>query len=212
MDQQVFDVTIREQMGKEAAKRLRANGFAPGVVYGRGMAPLPVAVDAREFARRFGHVAHSNVLVQLKLPEGQDGPLAMVQAVAWDPLTGALLSVDFHQVSLTEKIHATVSVTLAGEPAGHKQGGVLNQLLHQVSVACLPGDVPASLEIDVSGLDIGQSLHVSDLTLPAGVDLLSHAEEMLAVVTPPTKRTVEDEAEEAEPEPEQVPAKTEEAV
>ena len=212
MAQEILEVVPRAQSGKAAARRLRAQGLVPGVVFGRGTAPQPIAVNAREFALRFGRRLHSSALLQLQFPDGQEGPLVMISAVQRDPIRGDLLNVDLHQVSLTEKVQAMVAVALSGEPAGMREGGVLSQLVHEVKVECLPTDIPARITADITHLQVGEALHLGDLQVPAGVELLGHAEDAVALVTRPIAETVEEAAEAAPVEPELVEKKTEEAV
>lgn len=208
-------VSKREAAGKGAAKKLRAQGLAPAVVYGRGKEPVTIAVQEREFFRRFGARGESNELVRLTLAEGGEGMLAMVYAVQTDAISGRLLNVDFHQVALDEKVQATVPVVLHGEPAGHKEGGILSQAIHELKVECLPTQVPARLEGDISHLMIGDALHLADLALPEGVVLHGHRpEDVVAQVSAPVARVTEEAeaAEGAEAGAETAAAETEETV
>ena len=217
MAEVLLAVSKREPAGKGAAKKLRAQGLAPAVVYGRGKEPVTIAVQEREFFRRFGARGESNALVRLELAEGGEGMLAMVYAVQTDAISGRLLNVDFHQVALDEKVQATVPVVLQGEPAGHKEGGILSQAIHEVKVECLPTEVPVRLEADVSHLQIGDAVHLADVQLPEGVVLHGHRpEDVVAQVSAPVARITEEAeeavAEGAEGEGETVAAETEETV
>jgi len=208
-DQETLDVAIREQTGSAAARRLRATGMTPGVVYGHNQAPVAVAFAEREFVQ---HLARHGTgsLVQLRYPGKKQGPLAMVSAVQRDPLSGRLLNVDFQAVTLTEKVRASVRVVLDGEPAGHRQGGVLEHLMHEVHVECQAGQIPPAIHVDVSPLGVGGNVHVKDLVVPEGVHVLDAADEVVALVAAPTKAAAVEEAAQAVPEPETVAETTEE--
>jgi len=206
MEQRELTVAMRAESGTSAARRLRRGGMAPGVVYGRGADPVPLVVDARslrELVQAGGH----NVIVRLNIENGgDDAPTVMLKEIQTHPLTGVLLNVDFHRISLTEKITAQVPVVLAGEAPGVKQGGVVDQVLREIEVECLPTDIPERMELDLSSLEIGQSLHVSDLAPPASVTLTAGAAEVVVTVAVP--RVVEEVAPAVE---EEVPAEEAEA-
>ena len=217
MERVELEAVKREAVGKSAARRLRQQGAVPGVIYGRGMEPVAVAVEAKAFTRQVLEQGQANLLVALRL-KGRGAPRSaqtvMVKEVQRDPLTRQLLNVDFHKISLTEQVHTTVRVALAGEAPGVRRGGILEHLLREVEVRCLPDAIPAQLEVDVSGMDIGEAVHVSDLVAPPGVSLLTPATEVVAVLAPPAKMeevpAVAAPVEEAEmPEPEVITHKGE---
>jgi len=183
-------VKARSEVGKRAAKRLRAIGQIPAVVYGRDMQSLPVSVDAVTFSRVVRETAWFSTLLRLRI-EGAElddpTPSVMIAEVQRDPVRQRLLSVDFHRVSLQEKVHAVVPVVHIKQSPGVKRGGILEHITHEVMVECLPTDIPDHLEADISSLEIGDVLRVSNLTAPAGVRILSPADEIVIVVAPPVK-------------------------
>lgn len=187
----------RTETGKGVARRLRAEGQIPGVVYGIGRDPQAVSV-AREILDRI--VRHgSNVLVHLAV-DGEmppEGVAAMIKAIDRHPTTWAPVAVDFQWVSLTEAVNVSVPVVLVGSPIGvREEGGVLEQMLYDVEVRCLPTNIPGNVEYDVSELGMNESVHASVLTLPEGVEMVTDPESALAAVAPP--RVIEEEKPEAE--------------
>lgn len=173
----------RDGAGKGVARKIRAAGKVPGVVYGGGMEPLSVAVDALELWHALHTHAGTNVLIDLNV----DGKrfLTMPREVQRDVLRGSLVHVDLLQVRRDVAIEVEVPVHLVGESRGVKEGGVVEHHLWQLRVQCLPTNVPQSIDADVSELAIGDSLHVSDVAAPEGVTILTPPTEIIVSVVPP---------------------------
>jgi large subunit ribosomal protein L25 len=187
--------SARDESGKGVARKLRASGRVPAVLYGQGADPMPLSVDARELSHLL-HAGGANVLVDLEVDGEQH--LAMPREIQRDHIKGRYWHVDFFAVSRTEKITVNVPVRLVGEPAGVKLGGVLEHHLWEVQVECLPTNVPEAIELDVSALEIGDSLRVSDLATPDGAEITSNLEESIVAVQQPQARVeLEEEAAEA---------------
>lgn len=187
----------RAGSGKGAARKLRAAQQVPGVLYGRGIDPIPLAVDARDLYHVLHTEAGANVLVDLHV----DGKrhLALPREVQRDHVRGQVLHVDFMTVRRDEKITVGVPVRLVGESRGVKEGGVLEHHLWEVQVECLPGDVPEAVEADISALGIGDGLRVSDLSHQLGVTITTDpGETVVSVVPPPILRVEEVAPEEVE--------------
>ncbi|HXJ62813.1 MAG TPA: 50S ribosomal protein L25/general stress protein Ctc [Actinomycetota bacterium] len=183
----------REGHGKGAARKLRAAGMVPGVVYGHGMEPVPVAIDARELFHILHTDAGTNVLIDLQVKK--DHHLTLPREIQRDHIHGRFIHVDFLAVRRDEQITVDVPVELVGESHGVKEGGVVEHHLWEVKVACFPTDVPDHLEADISALGIGEGLKVADLPLPSGVELVTDPEaSIMAVVPPPILRLEEEEA------------------
>lgn len=178
----------RNDAGKGVARKLRAAGSVPGVLYGHSEKPIPLAVDAKDLTRVLHTAAGSNVLVDLVV-DGTEH-LAMPREIQRDRLRDLYLHVDFLAVSRDEEITVTVPIHVSGTAAGVKAGGVLEHLLWDVQVACLPGDVPERIDVDVTPLEIGTTLHVGDLVAPRGSRILSSADDAVVSVIVPQSREV----------------------
>jgi len=178
---------VRQAIGSRAANRLRRAGLVPGVIYGRGREPRTVAVEAG--ALRALQAAGQVGVVRLRL-DGEE-VAALVKAVQTHPITGQLRSVDFHAVSLEEKVTVSVPVHLVGTPVGVSTGGVLEHIMRQVQVSCRASQIPAHLEVDVSGLSVGQSVHLGDVRTPEGVETVGARDEVVVLVVAPTKHEEE---------------------
>jgi large subunit ribosomal protein L25 len=196
MAEQKLVADTREGTGKGIARKLRASGRVPAVLYGRGMDPVSISVDSRELIHLFHTGAGTNVLVDLVV-DG-DAHLAMAREIQRDHIKGRFVHVDFLAVSRDEKITISVPVRLVGESAGVKAGGVLEHHLWEVQVESLPTDVPEAIEADVSELEIGSSLKVSDLVAPPGATILTGLDESVVAVQQPQARIELEEAAEAE--------------
>jgi large subunit ribosomal protein L25 len=218
MEQRELVVAVRSESGSSAARRLRRQGLVPGVMYGRGIAPMPLAVNAKSL-RELIHAGGHNVVVRLNIENGSEAPTVMLKEIQRDAVGGGLLNVDFQKISLTEKVTAQVPVVLLGEAPGVKQGGVLDHVLREVEVECLPTAIPVSLEVNVSDLQVGHSLHVSDLAPPPDVVITNEPTDVIVTVSrvaeevaaPAPAPEVEEEAAPAEAEAEAEAEAAEEA-
>src|SRR5947209_15494683 len=162
-------------LGRRAgAKKLRTDGRIPAVIYGRQAKPQNLEINAREMEILIHHSASENVLVDLAVKEdSRPKRLALVQEVQHHPLSGKVLHVDFHEVAENEKVTVMVPVETAGEAVGVKtSGGVLEHVLFKIKARALPKDLPEVISVDVSHLEIGQSIHIGDIKLADGVEIL----------------------------------------
>jgi len=193
MERVTIQAYSREATGKGAARSLRRKGELPAVIYRAGLSE-PIKVPRKEFIKLLKRTRGENILVNLQFPEGSR--LAVIKDYQVDPVTGELLHTDFQEVFLTEKIRVTVKVITTGVPKGVKeQGGILQHILREIEIEALPDRIPGHIEVDVSDLSVGQSIHVSDLRLEEGIKVLTEPEEVIATVTAPV-------AEETAPAPE----------
>jgi large subunit ribosomal protein L25 len=179
----------REGRGKNDARRLRAQGMVPAVLYGDGggAGSTVLAVPTKVVDYTLQHVG-DNALYDLKLGDQDDATVRVVD-VQRNPVSGRLVHVDLAPVNMRERIVVTVPLTVAGadDSPGVTEGGVLDQVAYEVEVESLPGDIPQGLTLDVSSLQIGDNLTLADVELPEGVELISDPEEVAATVTPPTE-------------------------
>jgi large subunit ribosomal protein L25 len=193
-----LEVEERESRGTRASRRLRRDGLIPGVLYGRGKPPHAICVPERELRRALTGSGGLHAILDVVLNGETSARPAILKDYQQDPLKGRVVHVDLHEVRLDQPIHAQVVVQLVGEPAGVTEGGVLSQVQREVNVEALPMQIPEHLELDVSGMAIGDTLRLADLPTMEGVTYLDDPEEtVLANVTLPT-RVVE-----PEPEPEE---------
>ena len=199
----------RDESGKGAARKLRARGRVPAVLYGHGVGPVSVSVGAKDLYRVLHGSAGTNVLVNLTVDGAEH--LALPREIQRDHVRGRYVHVDFLAVRRDEKVTVSVPVRVVGESPGVKVGGVVEHHLWELQVECLPGDVPDGIDADVSELQVGDSLRVSDIVAPEGVTVLTPPEESLLSVAVPQVRVVEEVAEVAEGEEEAAPAEGEEA-
>ena len=178
-----LQVEKRDGTGKGVARRARAEGKIPGVIYGRGMEPVPVVVDRREFVNALHTDAGMNVLLALQL--GKESIPALARDLQRDPVKGRLLHADFVKIDLTTEVEVDVPVHVVGESPGVKEGGVLEHPLFQVRVRCLPTAVPESVEADISNLNVGDALRVADLATGADFEILNDPEAPVVTVAQP---------------------------
>lgn len=186
--------TERTRFGTTEAKRLRADGQVPGVLYQAGKESLSFVMPARDLDKAL-HGGHGKTAVFEISVEGHPTVPALLKD--WDlaPVRGDVLHVDFQQVDLKQEIEANVPLVLSGLAIGVRDGGVLGQPVHELTVRCLPDALPDSIEVDVAELEAGAVLHLSDVTAPSGVELLGDPETVVASITAPSRAEVEGEEE-----------------
>ena len=203
----------RQESGKSATRKMRAAGRIPAVVYGHGEDTRLLSVDAHELELLFNRVHWENTIVELTIA-GERAPVRTlvreVQSHAYKPL---VVHVDFQQIHAGEMVHVSVPIRLSGNAPGLKSGGVMMQTETDLAIRCTPDNIPEFIEVDVSGLEIGDAIHLRDITLPKGVEAEIDADRTICSVTPPTvSATTESEAAEAaDGEPEVIGRSEEEA-
>lgn len=174
----------REVKGTTASKRLRREGIVPGVIYGSSQREYMIQLDAKSFLDVARKQSSQNFIVNLEIA-GADSPkkLAIVQDIQRDSITGQVVHVDFRAVSEKDTIHAVIPIALVGESKGVKNGGILEQLIHEIEVHCKPSDLPDRIENEVSALALGDSLKVGQLNLPDGVTTTMNPDVLVCLVT-----------------------------
>ncbi len=176
-------VQDRSILGSAEARRLRRQGLIPGVLYGREK-PVAISIPERDLRTALTGEAGSNAVLDVVVGEGKTHA-SVLKEYQLDAVRGTITHVDLQEVHLDQPIHATVPLRLVGEAPGTKEGGVLTQAVTELNVEALPLEVPASVDFDVSGLQIGDSAHLSQVALPDGVTLLDDGETLLASVVQP---------------------------
>ena len=176
--------TRRQRLGKGGARKARAAGEIPGVLYGHGEEPVAVSVEARAFDLALRGHKGGNPIVNLAVSGSEY--TALIRDVQYDPLSHSILHLDFQHISLTETIEVKVAVHLVGLPIGVKDGGgILETIQREIEVRCLPTAIPPFIEVDVSHLNIGDSVHVRELSV-TDITILNDGAETIATVVPPT--------------------------
>ena len=191
MEQKLKAIERDGKSGKGTARKIRASGRVPAVLYGHGMDPVSLAVDSRDLFHVLHTDAGTNVLIDLQV--GSKHHLAMPREIQRDHIRGQFLHVDFLAVRRDEKITVDVPVNLVGESHGVKEGGVVEHHLWELKVECFPTDVPDAIEADITPLGIGESLQVGDIAPPAGAAVLNEPTETIVSVVPPPVLAVEEE-------------------
>lgn len=174
-----LSVQTRPHVGRSAVNQLKKQGIVPAVIYGGKTAPEPLQVAAKDIKNLLSHTVGENILVELEIDHaGKKGTrMALIQEVQHAPLSGNIMHVDFHAVNMNETLKASIPIEAINEPTGVKNfGGILEQSLRELEVECLPKDLPEIFTIDVSGLNLGDSIHVKHIQLPSGVTALDDAE------------------------------------
>lgn len=210
MAEVALQAETRAERGSAHARRLRGSGRVPATLYGRGIDPLSLTVDARELAATLHTEAGMNILIDLKL--GADTHLAMARELERHPVRGDIIHVDFLKIARDQTITVEVPLTFDGTSRGVKEGGQLDHHIWHVSVECPVTSVPERLVIDVTNLGVGDVLRVGDITPPSGVTILTGEEEVVVGCIVPQDMKVEAELEPgAEPEVAGAPAADEAA-
>ena len=193
----------RSTTGKSEARKLRHEGRVPAVIYGHGDETRGLSLSAQELEKLLNTISVENTIIDVSVEGGATTP-ALIREVQYHPSRKLVLHVDFLQIHAGEKIHLEIPIRLHGSPIGVRDnGGVLQEVLRDLHVECLPRDIPEAIEIDIESLDVGEVIHVSDVSAP-GVKILNDPELVIVTVVAPTVAALaegeEEAAGEAEPE------------
>lgn len=202
MSQLTLAAQIRKERGKGAARKLRQNEKIPVIFYGPKAEPTALAVDYPELARVIKESGSENAIFNLIFDSGRgtETRKAMIKELMVDPVKDTYLHADFYEISMDTEITVNVAIRLMNTPVGVTNGGVLEHIRRELMVSCLPDKLVEAIEIDVSGLDIGEAVHVEDIDLPEGIHTEEDSHLTVAVVSAPAAEVeeVEEEALEAE--------------
>lgn len=186
MERPVLKAEIREETGKGKVRKLRAKGLIPAIFYGPKSKTIPLAVDSKELVNTLKTEAGENVLIDLHIIKDAktDRKVVMVKDIQIDPIKMKMIHTDFYEVAMDVMVTVEVPVHLIGKPEGTKMGGILEQVRRVIQVQSLPGDIPKGIDVDVSSLMIGDSIHVKDIQ--AGkFKILDDSNVTIATVVPP---------------------------
>ncbi len=189
MERITINAQKRQEIGKGAARSLRREGLIPAILYRAG-GSLPIKINKKELTQFINTTAGEQVMFNLKFTD-EENRLALLKEYQIDPLKKELLHADFFEVSLTEKVRVRVHITTTGEPIGVKRdGGILQHLLREIEIECLPDKIPGHITVDISRLEIGQSLHVKDLNLGEEIKIFADPEEVIVNIIAPAVEEV----------------------
>ncbi|MFQ5541548.1 MAG: 50S ribosomal protein L25 [Candidatus Binatia bacterium] len=185
---ETIDVPIepREAGSKRAAGRLRREGKLPGVFYGHKTDPVPLQVSRKELSDRIAELEGSHIIRMKSTSALLEDKVALIKEVQIHPVTGDVIHLDLYEIDLTQKIAVKVPLHFVGKAQGVVKGGILQPVVREIEVECLPIDIPEFLDVDVSSLEIGQSLHVSDMQAPEDVLITSDSSTTIVTVVSPT--------------------------
>jgi len=190
MEHPVLEATVRQDIGKGAARKSRRNGRIPAILYGRGETSVAIEVDAHQLERMLHHGLAEHGMLDLDLKEGKSKKrrTVLIREVQHHPVTGKILHADFYHVEKGQRIETSVSVVLVGQAEGVKKGGILEHLLRELEIECVAEKMPESVTLDVTHLELGHSLHVRDLALDKDIHVLTDPDRTVAAVVPPKLR------------------------
>jgi len=206
MAQLTLSARVRDTKGKGAARKLRRDKQVPAVFYGPRAASTMLSVNYSDLQGLVKSTTSENIILQLRIEseKGEETHSVMVKELQVDPIKPVYYHADFYEIAMDKELTLNIALHLVGTPPGVEKGGVLQHVKREIQVSCLPGDMVESMDVDVSGLDIGDAVHAKDIVLPKGIRLLEDEEETVAVVAAPAVA-----AEKAEAEGEEVEAKAE---
>lgn len=211
MEQIALKASLREGTGKQAAVKVRKQGLVPGIVYHRGENSVAISLVEKDFLKILRSAEGENVLISLTIEGSKKSRPVLIKEIQHHPLKRSVLHVDFNEISLSEKITIDVEVVAQGEPAGVKQeGGILEHVLREVKIQCLPADIPKHIDVDITNLKLNDSVHVRDLKLGEKIKVLTDPDALLFQVKLPVEEKVEETVPDAAQEVEVIREKKEE--
>ena len=190
--------TRRDETGKGAARRLRSAGLVPAVLYGKDQESVALTVDAREALRLFHSISVENTIVNVQIDDDKEELETLVREIQMHPYRPDIVHVDFFCIERGVALEVDIPVNYVGTPQGVREGGVLEIILHEFRVKCIPSKIPESIEIEVIELDIGDSIHVGVIKMDDEVELLTDPAQTACLVSAPRAEEVVEEEEEEE--------------
>jgi len=181
-----IEVNARQPGSKHQARRLRREGKIPAVLYGPKVQPLALELNRKDFSNRVAGLEGSHLVRMKSASTALADKVALVKEMQYHPITGDVIHADFYEVDLTARIEVSVPLHFVGKGAGVVRGGILQPIVREIQVECLPLDIPQFFNVDVSGLDIGDSVHIEDLSMPEGVTAIYDSNFALVTVATPT--------------------------
>jgi len=201
-----LNTTIRTKTGKGPARRLRSEGKLPAIFYGPKANPIILSIDYVQLKKMIKGKSAENIIFDLRIDSGEKGQSkkVMIKEIQRDPVTRDYLHVDLYEIAMEKEIEINIPVYLINTPIGVSKGGILEHPRRELRVLCMPKDLVEKIDIDVSGLDIGQSLHIGDINFPPGLKSTEDASLTIITVVAPITAAEEEEVEEEETEGEEI--------
>jgi large subunit ribosomal protein L25 len=191
MDEILLEAESRVEIGKTQVRNLRREGFIPAVIYGEGKKSLILKVSRHAFLQLMHQKRLENAIIKLSLKGGDKAHACMIKEMQHDPVKGEVVHIDFNEISLTKALKVNVPVVTTGESVGVKnEGGSLEHILWEVEIECLPTDIPKNIEVDISALKIGDSIHIKDITFPSKVKVITEPDAVVLSIAAPMKEEV----------------------
>jgi len=187
MTEQTLIAQVRDGKGKEDARRLRRNGMIPAVVYGHHDEPLHISLNPQELTKVLRRGAGDRTLIDLTIEGGKGRPQktrVILKDRQMDTLKGRLLHVDLYRIAMDEELSLSIPIHIVGKAEGVEKGGIIDQILREIELRCLPSDIPPPIEVDVTPLDIGDAIHVRDLKVVKATILTDPDQAIVAVAAP----------------------------
>ena len=197
MKQVTLSAIKREKTGKEISKKLRKQGLIPAIVYGPRFQPLPIAVKFNELESILIKHKGETLLFNLELSDGEPSKIqAILKDYQTHPITDKIIHIDFLAIHEEETITLDIPLEFLGKPVGISKGGILEILLHELTIECLPSNIPDKIYVDINNLDVGDVLHVKDIKVPEGVKVINDPEETVLTIVAEAGEGTEEETEE----------------
>jgi len=191
---------VREETGKEISRKLRAQGLIPAILYGPSVQPIPLVVNPTAVLKILEKEQAASSFLDLEITDGKNSQIkkVLIKDVDFHPATDQLIHVDFYQITVGKELTLDVPIVIVGKAKGVEKGGVLEQNLRELTISCLPKLVPSHIEIDVANLDIGDSIHVADISVPEGIKIENDPQVPVVTLVAPEEAKAEAEGEEVE--------------
>lgn len=183
---EIINLNVDVRSDSDNLKSMRKNGFIPAVIYGRALAPLKISLNYKDFVKTFTANSVSSFMNVVSKEDKINGKTAVIKEIQKDPVTDRVIHVDFHEVSMDEKIEIEAAIHLLGKPEGVKLGGILELLVRHITIKGYPKDIIDTINIDVASLQIGNIIHVRDLKLGEGIEILADEDTPIVTVAEPT--------------------------
>ncbi len=193
MEEIILEAQIRNEIGKNKVKAMKAGGFLPAVVYSGGSQAIAIKLSRHDFLTLIHHHRLENAIINLKIKDDQKktSRSCMIKETQVDPVKGDIIHIDLNEISLTKVIKVNVPVATIGESAGVKhEGGIIEHILWEIEIECLPTAIPKNIEVDISALKIGDSVHVKEIKFPADIKVLSDPDAVVLTIASPMKEEV----------------------